>query len=243
MGSPFTLQNGVSEYLARLVALKTLFESSNRDVTRGEFERFIGHLFEDHPGLVRVSWIPRVRHDERAEYEKAAVEDGIPGYRFRSVTAEGAVVPAPESDEYYPVYYSTEPRTAAIYGFNVASDPVRRAAIERARDSDAIATLAAHRRHVQAGNPHGVVVSIPVYAKGSFRNSVADRRRNLSGFVSGVLELSRLLNTIVATAPSSGLDLHVYAADGSLVAQSPGGSASASSTSWLHDKLLHAVAP
>src|SRR5436190_1971441 len=79
-------QNGVNEYLARLVALKTLFESSNRNVTRGEFERFIGHMFEDHPGLVRVSWIPRVMRDERAEYEKAAVEDGITGYRFRSLT-------------------------------------------------------------------------------------------------------------------------------------------------------------
>jgi diguanylate cyclase (GGDEF)-like protein len=237
------LQNGVSEYLARLVALKTLFESSNRNVTRGEFERFIGQMFADHPGLVRVSWIPRVKHDERAEYEKAGVEDGIAGYRFRSLTAEGAVVPAPESDEYYPVYYSTEPRTAPIYGFNVASDPVRLAAIERARDNDAIATLPAHRRHVQAGNPRGIIVSIPVYAKGSSRSSVADRRRDLSGFVSGVFELSRLLNTIVATAPTSGLDLHVYASDGSLVAQSLGASASASSTSWLHDTLLHAVAP
>ena len=119
------VQNGVSEYLARLVALKTLFESSNRDVTRGEFERFIGHLFADHPGLIRVSWIPRVKRDERAEYENAAVEDGIAGYRFRSLTAEGVVAPAPESNEYFPIYYSTEPRTAPIYGFNVASDPVR----------------------------------------------------------------------------------------------------------------------
>src|SRR5713226_6312880 len=98
------LQNGVNEYLARLVALKTLFESSNRNVTRGEFEGFIGRLFADHPGLVRVSWIPRVKRSERAEYEKAAVEDGIAGYRFRSLSADGAVVPAPESDEYYPVF-------------------------------------------------------------------------------------------------------------------------------------------
>ncbi|PWT93046.1 MAG: hypothetical protein C5B56_01350, partial [Proteobacteria bacterium] len=35
------LQNGVNEYLARLVALKTLFESTDRQVTRGEFEVFI----------------------------------------------------------------------------------------------------------------------------------------------------------------------------------------------------------
>src|SRR5258708_4883545 len=55
------LQNGVNEYLSRLVALKTLFETTNRNVTRTEFENFIGRIFEDHPGLFRVNWIPRVR--------------------------------------------------------------------------------------------------------------------------------------------------------------------------------------
>src|SRR5215468_12264244 len=69
------LQNGVNEYLARLVALKTLFESTDRKVTRGEFEVFIKRLFEDHPGLFRISWIPRVKRSERAEFEKAAVKD------------------------------------------------------------------------------------------------------------------------------------------------------------------------
>jgi diguanylate cyclase (GGDEF)-like protein len=238
------LQNGVNEYLSRLVALKTLFESANKEVTRSEFELFISRLFEDHPGLVRVSWIPRVERKERPDYEKAAVEDGIVGYQFRSLTADGVVVPAPESDEYYPVFYSTEPKTAAVYGFNVASDPVRRATTERARDNDAIATLPAHGRYVQAGNPNGVLVSIPVYAKGTSRDLLADRRRNISGFISGVFELARLLDTIIATtAPSSGVDLQIYSADGSLAAQSINGGASASSTSWLREKLLDAVAP
>ena len=43
------MQNGINEYLSRLVTLRTLFESANEDITRSEFEVFGGRLFEDHP--------------------------------------------------------------------------------------------------------------------------------------------------------------------------------------------------
>ena len=48
------MQNGVNEYLSRLGALRTLFESANEDVTRSEFEVFVGRLFENHSGILRV---------------------------------------------------------------------------------------------------------------------------------------------------------------------------------------------
>ena len=65
------MQNGMNEYISRLVALRTLFESANEEVTRSEFEAFAGRLFERHPGILRVAWLPRVNRKERAEYEAA----------------------------------------------------------------------------------------------------------------------------------------------------------------------------
>src|ERR1700719_2748285 len=52
------LQNGVNQYLSRLVTLRTLFESANEEITRSEFEVFSGHLFKDHSGLIRLGWVP-----------------------------------------------------------------------------------------------------------------------------------------------------------------------------------------
>src|SRR5512139_1673971 len=34
------MQNGMNEYISRLMALRTLFESANEEVTRSEFETF-----------------------------------------------------------------------------------------------------------------------------------------------------------------------------------------------------------
>ena len=61
------MQNGVNEYLSRLVTLRTLFESANEVVTRSVFEVFGGRLFENHPGILRVGWVPKVNRKERAE--------------------------------------------------------------------------------------------------------------------------------------------------------------------------------
>src|SRR5664279_3089673 len=63
------LQNGINEYLSRLVTLRALFESTNEEVTRSEFEVFSGRLFENHPGILRVGWVPRINRKERADYE------------------------------------------------------------------------------------------------------------------------------------------------------------------------------
>src|SRR5664280_3157498 len=46
------LQNGINEYLSRLVTLRTLFESANEEVTRSEFEVFSSRLFENHSGIL-----------------------------------------------------------------------------------------------------------------------------------------------------------------------------------------------
>src|ERR1700726_1484914 len=103
------MQNGLNEYISRLVALRTLFESANEEITRSEFETFSGRLFEDHLGVLRVAWIPRVNRKERAEYEAGAIADGVSGYRIKSLGADGSIAASAERDEYFPVLFSTEP--------------------------------------------------------------------------------------------------------------------------------------
>jgi diguanylate cyclase (GGDEF)-like protein len=207
------LQNGINEYVSRLVALRTLFESANDEITRSEFEVFSNRLFQEHPGILRVGWVPRVRRKERVEYESSAVRDGIVGYRFQSVAPDGTRTPAPDSDEYFPLFYSTEPKTSVIYGIDYASQVPRRETLERARDNDVIAVLP-DVALVSDLDVNGTLVTVPVYVKGTSRDSVADRRRNIDGFIVGTFRLTRLLETVLSTTPSSsGVDLAIYAPD------------------------------
>ncbi|UEM10568.1 EAL domain-containing protein [Bradyrhizobium barranii subsp. barranii] len=205
------MQNGMSEYISRLVALRTLFESTNEEITRSEFETFSSRLFERHPGMLRISWLPRVNRKERAEYEAAAATDGVSGYRIKSLQGE-TFATAPQADEYFPVFYSTQPKTSSVYGMDYATVPERRAALERARDNDRVAAIRTRLYEPkEGGRQPDVLVAIPVYAKGTSREAVADRRRNLAGFVVGVFDLPLLIQSIrVTTGASPAISVNVY---------------------------------
>lgn len=209
------LQNGMNEYISRLEALRTLFESANEEVTRSEFETFSGRLFERHPGMLRIAWLPRINRKERAEYEAAALGDGVSGYRIKSFQHDGIFVTAPQKDEYFAVFYSTEPKTSPVYGLDYSTDPERLATLERARDNDRITVLRSRLYQPKDGiRPIGMFVSVPVYAKGTSRTTIADRRRNLAGFVVGVFDLPLLLHSIRATtAASPAVAVKVYPGD------------------------------
>jgi diguanylate cyclase (GGDEF)-like protein len=208
------LQNGINEYLSRLVTLRTLFESTNEEITRSEFEVFSGRLFEYHPGLLRVGWLPRVNRKERADYEAAAVNDGIVGYQIKSFTADGTLSPAPQSNEYFPIYLSTEPKTSTIYGLDYSTEPMRWATLERARDNDEVTALPTKLFFDLKAGAHVVLVSVPVYAKGTSRTTIADRRRNLTGYVVGIFEMAQLLQSIqTAAAASTAIAINTYPPD------------------------------
>ena len=196
------MQNGVNEYVGRLVTLRALFESANEEVTRSEFEVFGSRLFEHHPGVLRVSWMPKVYRKERAEFEAAAINDGIPSYHFKSL-ANGAVSAAPDNEFYFPIYFSTEPKTSMVYGMDYSTDPIRWATLERARDTDTVAVVPTRLFKNDNAGAHGVLVVVPVYVKGTSRTTVADRRRNLTGFVIGMFDLGQLLRSIRTATPES----------------------------------------
>ncbi|UWU67369.1 EAL domain-containing protein [Bradyrhizobium sp. DASA03005] len=205
------MQNGMNEYISRLLALRTLFESTNEEVTRSEFETFSARLFERHPGALRISWLPRVNRKERTEYETAAIRDGVSGYQIKSLQGE-TFFTAPQSDEYIPVFYSTEPKTSLVYGMDYMTVPERRSMLERARDNDRVVAVRTPLFGPRDGDRLSyVLVAIPVYAKGTSREEIADRRRNLAGFVVGIFDLPLLIQSIrVTTGASPAVSMTVF---------------------------------
>ncbi|MDR3468280.1 MAG: EAL domain-containing protein [Xanthobacteraceae bacterium] len=204
------MSHGIRDYISRLETLRTLFESANEDITRGEFEIFSKRLFENHHGVVRIHWIPRVRGRERLEFEAAAAADGIPNFSIKAYDDQQTRARAPDSDEYLPIFYSTDPKTSPVYGMDLASDPMRRATLARARDADLVTTLTLRAHGVGTSAARNVVIIVPVYVKGTSRGTVTDRRRNLAGYVSGVFDLAAVLQSIRDTrAATSALNASI----------------------------------
>src|SRR6202030_1744817 len=212
------LQNGINQYLSRLVALRALFESSRDEVSRRQFEIFAERILRDQTAIQSVSWIPRVSHAQRAARERAAIDDGIPGYHIKAVGSgpDGSLAPSPEREEYFPIFYSTEkPKTSPVFGIDLASERKRRETLDRAWRNNQPATLADFRLHTGAGDRFGFIVMLPMYRQDLPSDTEEERKRNLTGFVQGAFQTSVMIETILAAAPKPvGIDVFLFSTSG-----------------------------
>jgi CHASE1-domain containing sensor protein len=105
-------------------------------VGRDQFHAFVGHAFDEKPGIQALEWIPSVPAAERGVYESASRRQGYPQFQFMEQTPDGSLGPAGLRDEYFPVYFLDpyEGNEAAM-GYDLASNPIRLEALNLARDT------------------------------------------------------------------------------------------------------------
>jgi len=209
------LQDGINTYLSKIVALRALYKSDDNIVSRTQFQTFADALLRGQTAILAVSWIPRVLRAERAAHELEAIRDGLTGYRITTINANGNLVPSPERSEYFPVLYSSREKPGSpVYGLDLNDGGLRQKTLERARDADDISTSPNFLLRSGVGNRTGFFVTQSVYRTGQPHDTVAERRRNLVGFVQGVFQTGVLIQTILTrtTAPG-GLDLYFFATD------------------------------
>ena len=193
------LQNGVNDFWDKLYALRAFVNASNHAITREEFESFSNSLIDDHPAIVNMTWAPRIRRGERLAHELAATRQGVPDYHIRAFAPDGSLSISPERDEYFPKFYTTELRTAPVYGLDLNDDGARGRTLTRSRDANVL-SASPPQLLVGLGDPPGFWVALPVYARSLPHETLEDRRRNLRGFVQAVFQIRVMVDKIYGGA-------------------------------------------
>jgi diguanylate cyclase (GGDEF)-like protein len=195
-----TLQAGIDNYVSRLASLRAFFNATDENVTRSEFETFTNELMKDQPGLLSMSWTPRVLLADRAAHELAAQNDGIIGYRISAIDEKGDKAgAAPERDDYYPVFYSTQPHRSPSYGIDLQDGGVRQRPLDMARDNDTIAATENFRLQTgMVGHASGFYAVLPVYRQGEMYNTLESRRRNIRGFVRCTFQFHLIADAVLS---------------------------------------------
>jgi len=134
--------------------------------------------------------LPRINRKERRRIRGCSRQRlEFRGYRIKSFMDDGNYVTVSAEGRVFPRLLFDRAENFASLRVGLFADPQRRSALERARDNDLITVLRSRLYQPKAGiRPIGVFVSVPIYAKGTSRTTVADRQRNLSGFLVGVFE-------------------------------------------------------
>jgi len=203
-----TMRESVRLDVGVVQAARSLFQASQW-VSRGEFRTFVTRLFRERPSIQAVEWVPRVRAERRDAFV-AAARATHPEFRITAFGDDGALVPAPEKPEYYPVYF-LEPRAGneTALGLDLSSGPAQ-AALERARDTGRLALSRAHRLVQDPEGALGVLAVAPVYRETVQPATVSQRRERLTGFVVGVLAIEQMVEGALRALEPRGLDLWLY---------------------------------
>jgi diguanylate cyclase (GGDEF)-like protein len=205
------LQNGINEYVEKLRTVRALFDSSDGPVPRNVFELFTRPLLQENSAITTLSWVPRVLNAERTDHERAAVLQGLSGYRIKSMGTDGKMSPSPERGEYYPIFYATVPTTSPLFGLDLRSEPQTLEEMERARDENRLCFSQVRELVSSDGTQSGFLFSMPVYRHGSPHDSIEDRRRNLAGYVHGSLIPGKMIESIItANKTPQGMELFFF---------------------------------
>lgn len=181
--------------------------AANPQTDRSQWAHYVrAAQLDDLPrGMHSIGHARVVAAPELATLIETVRADGMPNFD---------IFPAGERARYAPVIY-VEPfagRNMRALGFDVLSDPARRAAAEAARDSGMprlTARLQLVRESEAEVRQHGAVLYLPVYRNGMPLNTVEERRDALAGYVYCSFRLGDLLASVAATQ-ASGIALSLY---------------------------------
>jgi diguanylate cyclase (GGDEF)-like protein len=208
------LQNGLDDLLGKITALRAFYDASV-EVDSDEFALFTSEINRDHGDLMRLIWCPRVRRDQRAAFELEQRQRGLTDFTIRDWALTDPMPVSPERAEYFPVLYSSyASRNAATLGMDLNSEPIRSAAIARARNGNIMSTAQdVLLRNPISGQRTGFMAVLPVYRKGLPIDTLVERRANTLGIIVGAFQTAAVFDAILAkaTLPET-VDLYLYQA-------------------------------
>jgi PAS domain S-box-containing protein len=185
-------------HLEVLLSLNDLFASAP-NVDEQEFHRFVNRALSRNPGIRGLSWNPRVEAADRARFEAES------GAAITELDSQGRRVPATGRAEYVVVRFIEPASNKKPMGLDVGSEPVRREALERARDTGKVVATGPIQLVNEEGGQLNVLVFAPVYSAGDVPVTVEQRRREIRGYTTGAFRLGDLVEAALRKLPRDGI--------------------------------------
>ena len=221
----------------KVASALTAFYGASREVERGEFHSFTKPLLASHAGIEQLAWAPRVLRQEQGDHQrKIQEEEGIEDYQIHELDDRGHPVAAGQRKEFFPVCY-LEPGDHRLLklGFDVASHPACREAIQAARNSGQLEDAGYVGLGRDGGEADGYFVVIPIFHKEKPIDTPQQRQENLQGVVLGVCQIGTIVDEVLGRYEDVGMDVRLFddplSSEGKLLHSylSPGGGEPAAS--------------
>lgn len=174
------------------------FYASSDTISPAEFSTFTAYALKNHPSIQALEWIAKVPDARRASFLRHQRQLGLSNFEITERDPAGRIVPAKSRPLYYPVTY-VDPYISneRVLGFDLGSDHDRLNALNKARDEGRMVATGRINLVQKHSKTTGLLLLLPLYDMGATPTSVAERRRLLRGFVSGVFRIKDIFDGVL----------------------------------------------
>ncbi|HEY1059729.1 MAG TPA: CHASE domain-containing protein [Limnobacter sp.] len=157
------------------------------------------------PGIQGFGYAIFLKPDELAAHVQSVRAEGLPDY----------TVSPPGQRDYYSSIVFLEPqdeRNRRAVGFDMYSDPVRKAAMDKAMDSNstAVSGLVQLRQENGVDPQAGFLMYLPVYRKDAPHSTPDERRQAIRGFVYSPFRTKDLMTGVLGTQKAAAVHFRLY---------------------------------
>jgi len=200
----YTIKERMETYEQVLRGAQGLFYASN-EVTRDDWREYVNtiKIDENYPGILGIGFSRMIKKEELTKHIEEIRKEGFTDYR---------VWPEGERNLYTSVLY-LEPfneRNKRAFGYDMFSDPVRRKAMNSAKDNRraAISGKITLVQEIDENIQPGFIMYISLFKK-SGRNTPEERNEELIGYVYGPFRMNDLINGIIGDLLNN-IKLEIY---------------------------------
>jgi len=201
------LTERMDAYVELLRATRGLWAAAGGRPRAAQFHAFVHSLELENnlQGVQGIGYSARLLPQE--------VTGAVAGMRTAG-QVDFTVRPAGPRGEYHPILFlePQDARNRAALGFDMFSEPIRRAAMERARDTGApmLSARVTLLQEISKQKQPGFLLYLPVYRKGWSVETFEQRRAALLGFVYSPFRADDLFQAVLGSSGERGTWVQIY---------------------------------
>ena len=202
------LQQSINKNLDFLYSLQA-FYSASTEVSRQDFKRFVQPALSRNSAIHSVNWIRRVPAAQKSAYEAAIRSQGFPAFQIYERDADKKPIEAKARSEYFPVAYREAlEEDNKVLGFDVASSPDRKAALEKSVNTGKIA--ASGRIRLVSNDRPGLQVFLPLLGRTTSGDNSVNDGENLIGVMAGVFQITSTVDFSLESLNLDNINFYLY---------------------------------
>jgi len=203
-----TLQQSINKNLEVLYSLEAFYRAST-EVSRQDFKQFAQPALARNTAIHSVNWIRRVPAAQKAAYEKTIRAEDFPAFQIYERTPDKKQVKAKVRSEYFPIIYREAlEEDNKVIGFDVASSPDRKTALEKSANTGKIAASA--RIRLVSNNQPGLQVFLPVPRPTNSPDNSVNGRQNLMGVIAGLFQITSMVDSSLESLNLDKINFYLY---------------------------------